>query len=161
MKHIFIFSLILFSLPMLSGFSQTANNLIDTKYEWFGGRLVYSLQGGDLSFKDLTDMMQTYPDGKSYMAIAKKHRTVGIIAVSLGTAGVIASFLGTAADFDSAIFWPSFGVLLVGSGYLSSQRANVQKAVNGYNHQLYQSKRGKTQLDFRISPLNSGLALRF
>lgn len=161
MKNIILFSLVLFSSPIISAFSQTENNFIDTKYEWFGGRLVYSVHGENLSFKELNDLMHTYPDGKSYMALAKKHRTIGIISASLGTAGIIASFLGTAADVDAAIFWPSFGVMLVGSGYLSSHRANVQKAVNGYNHRLYESNKGMAQLDLSISPLSSGVVLRF
>lgn len=161
MKHIILFSLILFSLPMMSAFSQTDNDFIDTKYEWFGGRLVYSVQGENLSFKELSGLMHTYPDGQSFMALAKKHRTIGIIATSLGAAGLIASVLRTAEDIDSAIFWPSFGVMIVGSGYLSSHRANVQKAVNGYNHQLYQSNKSQARLDLRLSPLSSGLVLRF
>lgn len=51
MKNIILFSLVLFSSPIISAFSQTENNFIDTKYEWFGGRLVYSVHGENLSFK--------------------------------------------------------------------------------------------------------------
>jgi hypothetical protein len=135
--------------------------LIDTKYEWFGGRLVYSTAGQNLNFKDLTAIMSNYPDGKTYMELARKNKNIGIVLASLGTSGIVASFLVTASDFEPAIFWPSFGVLLVGSGILSGSRANVQKAVNSYNQNLYKTKSGMGQLDLKVSPIASGLVFHF
>jgi hypothetical protein len=161
MNRILILTFSLFVIPFLSSNAQSEEQLIDTKYEWFGGRLVYSAAGQNLNFKDLTAIMNNYPDGKTYMELARKNKNIGIVLASLGTAGIVASFLGTASDIEPAIFWPSLGVFIVGSGFLSSSRANVQKAVNSYNQNLYKSKSGMGQLDLKLSPIASGLVFHF
>ncbi|MFD2200231.1 hypothetical protein [Shivajiella indica] len=158
-----LISLFLLILPFSFVSAQTGENLIDTQYQWFGNRLVYSAAGQNLTFKDLTALMDNFPEGKTYMEIARKNKKTGAVLFGLGITGMLVGTYFYLEDNNSApvIFWPSFAVGLVGGGLLGSSRSNVQKAVNGYNQMLYKSRSGMTKLDLKLSPVASGLVLRF
>jgi hypothetical protein len=163
MNRLVIISLFLFIFPLSFAFAQTEENLIDVQFKEFGSGPVYSVVGQKLKFKDLSAIMDNFPEGKTYMELARKNKINGAVLLGVGYTGMFIGFFLflEGGEFANAIFWPSFAIGLVGAGLLGSYRSNVQKAVNGYNQMLYKSRTGMTKLDFRISPLASGLVLNF
>ncbi|UJP66472.1 hypothetical protein [Mongoliitalea daihaiensis] len=136
--------------------------LIDVNRDWFSGWNTYSVKGQEFNFKELEPVMAKFPDSKEYMEIAKKRKRLGIPLAFAGLIGIsTAAFLTPGNDNISPVFWPSFGALVLGSGFISSYFVNQQRAVNAYNQQIFRSVKGTASLELQLSPLKSGVALRF
>ncbi|GHB29923.1 hypothetical protein GCM10008106_08460 [Mongoliitalea lutea] len=147
-----------------SGVAQIAEDtqLIDVNRDWFSGWNKYSVKGQEFNFKELEAVMAKFPDSKEFMDIAKKRKRVGIPLAFAGLVGIsTAVFLAPGSDNISPVFWPSFGALVIGSGFISSYFVNQQRAVNAYNQQVFSSVRGTATLELQLSPVKSGVALRF
>lgn len=160
-------SIIIFMLLAIT-FSSLAQvmediQLIDVERDWLYGSNTYSVKGQKLNFKELEPIMAKFPDSKEFMEIAKKRKRVGIPLVFAGLAGVIgtAVFLAPENDNIAPIFGPSIVVLSVGAGFMSGYYVNQQRAVNAYNQQIFRSVKGTASLEFQLSRLKSGVALRF
>lgn len=156
-----IFIVILFALPYVQLFGQTDKQMIDVEYDFFGSINTYSVSGKTLQYKDLKTIFENYPEPKVHMDKAIKRKNVATPFLAVGGAGLITSFIVRTTDAGPAVFWSSIGVFTVGISYHQGYRVNLQRAVNTYNKNLFESSRVRSSLDLQLSPLRSGLVYSF
>jgi hypothetical protein len=160
MKKIIVFSLLIVFFHE-QAFSQYEKQMIDVEYDFFGSINQYAVGGKSLLYKDLKMIMENYPEPRVHFEKASKRRNVAIPLLAVGGAGLITSFIVRTTDAGPTVFWSSFGVFVVGVSYHQGYRVNLQRAVNTYNKNLYESSRVKSSLDLKLSPLQSGLVYSF
>jgi hypothetical protein len=160
MKYVCFVCLII-GLFCSEGFAQSDKNMIDVEYDFFGSRLQYSVSGKKLFYKDLKLIMENYPEPKTYLEKATRRRNVAVPLLSVGGAGMITSFILRTTDAGAPVFWSSFGVFMVGAGYFQGHLVNLQRSVNTYNQNLYNSNRVRSSLDLQISPAKTGFVYSF
>jgi hypothetical protein len=141
--------------------AQTDKNMIDVEYDFFGSRIQYSVSGKKLFYKDIKLIMENYPEPKTHLEKATKRRNVAIPLLAVGGSGMITSFILRTTDSFEPVFWSSFGVFLVGISYYQGHLVNLQRSVNTYNQNLYNSTRVRSSLDLKISPAQTGLVYSF
>ncbi|WP_130274973.1 hypothetical protein [Cecembia calidifontis] len=160
MKTAFLFP-ILTVFFVATAFAQTGKQMIDVEYDFFGSVNQYSVGNKNLFHKDLKIIFENYPEPKVHFDKATKRKKVATPLLSIGGAGVITSFFLRTTDAGGPMFWSSFGVFMLGTGYYQGYRVNVQRAVNTYNQEIFRSERSRGSLDLKISPLQSGLIYSF
>ncbi|WP_291785647.1 hypothetical protein [Cecembia sp.] len=160
MKNL-VFIVVLFALPYVQVFGQTDKQMIDVEYDFFGSINSYSVSGKTLHYKDLKAIFENYPEPKVHMDKAIKRKNIATPLLAIGGAGLITSFIVRTTDAGPAVFWSSFGVFAVGASYHQGYRVNLQRAVNTYNKNLFESTRVRSSLDLKLSPLQTGLIYSF
>jgi hypothetical protein len=156
-----ILIVVLFALPNVKLFAQNDKQLIDVEYDFFGSINSYSVSGKTLLYKDLKAIFENYPEPMIHLEKATKRKKVATPLLAVGGAGLISSFFVRTIDAGTVVFWSSFGVFVTGASYYQGYRVNLQRAVNTYNKNLYESTKVKSSLDLKISPLQSGLVYSF
>lgn len=160
MRKFILFTVLMVFFHTLS-FAQYDKQMIDIEYDFFGSVNQYAVAGKSLFYKDLKVIMENYPEPKVHFEKATKRRNVAIPLLAVGGAGLITSFIVRTTDAGPAVFWSSLGVFTVGISYHQGYRVNLQRAVNTYNKNLYESTRVRSSLDLKLSPLESGLIYSF
>lgn len=141
--------------------AQTDKNMIDVEYDFFGSRIQYSVSGKKLLYKDIKIIMENYPEPKTHLEKATKRRNVAIPLLAVGGSGMISSFFLRTTDSFEPVFWSSFGVFIVGANFYQGYLINLQRSVNTYNQNLYNSTRVRSSLDLKISPSQTGFIYSF
>jgi hypothetical protein len=160
MKYVPLVCLI-FVLFCAPAYSQTEAKMIDVELDFFGGKPQYSVSGKKLLHKDLGVIMENFPEPKISFEKATKRKKVATPLLAVGGAGMIASLFLRTTDAGAPVFWSSFGVFMVGVGYYQGYLVNLQKSVNTYNQNLYNSGRTRSSLDLKISPSQTGIVYSF
>jgi len=160
MKNVILVSLLIGLICPIS-FAQTEKRMIDVEYDFFGSRPQYSVAGKKLLYKDIKLIMENYPEPKTHIEKATKRKNVATPLLAVGGSGLITSFILRTTDYGVPVFWSSFGVFMVGAGYFQGHLVNLQRSVNTYNQNLYNSGRIRSSLDLKISPSKTGFVFSF
>lgn len=160
MKKAFLI-LFLMTCCLAISFAQSGKQMIDVEYDFFGSINQYSVGNKKLLHKDLKIIFENYPEPKVHFDKATKRKNVATPLLSVGGAGLITSFFLRTTDAGAPVFWSSFGVFMLGAGYHQGYRVNLQRAVNTYNQGIFQSEKSRSNLDLKISPLQTAIVYSF
>jgi hypothetical protein len=143
---------------------------IDVEYPYFTGMrltpLKYSVAGKELDHEELSDILSAHPDSEFYMDLAHRRRKVGLPLAIVGGVGLLTGILvgeGTPGGSSTGglVVLGSTAVLVTGSFYLRGYGTNLQRAVNIYNKDLYQSQTSASSVSFHVTPLKTGVVWSF
>jgi hypothetical protein len=143
---------------------------IDVEYPYFTGMrltpLKYSVAGKELNHEELSDILSAHPDSEFYMNLAQRRKKVGLPLTIVGGVGLLTGILiGEGSPGGSStgglVVLGSTAVLVTGGFYLRGYGTNLQRAVNIYNKDLYQSQTTASSVSFHLTPLKTGLVWSF